>query len=233
MNLFYCTDIIDEIAILSEEESIHCTRVLRKRVGDEIIIIDGKGLMCKAELTDVNKKGCKAKITETLKKEEKRDFSIHIAIAPTKNISRIEWFLEKATEIGIDEVSFILTEHSERKKIRLDRLEKIVLSATKQSLKATLPKLNELVSYKQFLAGDLKVEQKFIAWVEEDTKNLLRDQYKPSQSVCILIGPEGGFSEKEVELARDSGFDAISLGESRLRTETAGIHACVTIDVMN
>ncbi|MCB0651822.1 MAG: 16S rRNA (uracil(1498)-N(3))-methyltransferase [Saprospiraceae bacterium] len=233
MNIFYCDNIEGDNARLSEEEAIHCSRVLRKREGDEIVIIDGKGLMCKAVLTSVTKKGCEARVGEVLQKDKKRNFHLHIAIAPTKNIDRIEWFLEKATEIGIDEVTLLLCEHSERKNVRLDRLEKIVLSAAKQSLKARLPKINGLMPFSEFVGQSFGDSRKFMGWCEEDEQKLLRDHYQPKQNVCFLIGPEGGFSLQEVEMARSHGFETISFGDSRLRTETAGLVACLSVNFVN
>lgn len=212
---------------------MHCTRVLRKRVGDEIVIIDGKGMMCSAVLTKVNKKGCEAEVKKLIRQDKKRGFYLHIAIAPTKNISRLEWFLEKATEIGIDEITPLLCAHSERKKVRLDRLQKILLSATKQSLKATLPKLNDLTSFASFVERAFEDTRKFIAWCEEDNGKLLKDNYKKGQNICLLIGPEGGFSLMEVELAKKNAFETISFGESRLRTETAGLAACFAANMLN
>ncbi len=233
MNLFYCEHINGKNATLNEEESLHCARVLRKRVGDEITIIDGKGMMCSATLLTVNKKRCEVEMKKIIREDEKKDFHLHIAIAPTKNISRIEWFLEKATEIGIDEITPILCEHSERKTVRLDRLQKIVLSATKQSLKATLPKLNEPLHFSKFVENELFGNRKFIAWCEHDDQDHLKDNYQPGGNVTILVGPEGGFSLPEVELAKKQGFIPVSLGKSRLRTETAGLAACLTVNLIN
>ena len=218
---------------MTEEESIHCVRVLRKRAGDEIHIIDGKGSMFAAVIEKADKKACLAKIKALLKKDESRPYYLHIAIAPTKNISRFEWFLEKATEIGIDEITPLLCEHSERKKIRVDRLEKILLSATKQSLRATLPKLNDLTSFSGFFKTAQAQSQNFMAWVEEDAGNLLKTQYQRGTDTCILIGPEGGFSPDEVTMAKNNNYDTVSLGTSRLRTETAGLAACFAINILN
>ena len=233
VNIFYSNDIENGFARLAEEEAIHCVRVLRKREGDEIVIIDGIGSMYKAVLTNVSKKDCIAELGEVIHKDKGRSYRLHIAIAPTKNISRFEWFLEKATEVGIDEITPLLCEHSERKKIRLDRLEKILLSATKQSLKATLPKLNDLTSFKEFAEMHRDGPQKFMGWCEEDTGKFLKEQYQQGKDVCFLIGPEGGFSLDEVKMATENGFETISFGESRLRTETAGLAACFAINILN
>lgn len=233
MNIFYSKHIIDGKAYLSEEESIHCVRVLRKSQGDEIVLIDGAGSMYKGLLVELSKKECVAEIKEVLNKDKEKDYRLHIAIAPTKNISRFEWFLEKATEIGIDEITPLLCEHSERKKIRLDRLEKILLSATKQSLKATLPKLNDLTTFKDFVRQSQEGFKKYLGWCEEDTEKHLKDHYHPGHNVCFLIGPEGGFSLSEVSQAKENGFETISFGESRLRTETAGLAACFAVNMLN
>ncbi|KAA3638251.1 MAG: 16S rRNA (uracil(1498)-N(3))-methyltransferase [Bacteroidetes bacterium] len=233
MNIFYTSDIINDLAYLGQEEAVHCVRVLRKREGDAIVIIDGKGSMYDAVLTEVTKKKCVARIIKVIRKDQQRNYKLHMAIAPTKNISRFEWFLEKATEIGIDEITPLLCEHSERKKIRLDRLEKILLSATKQSLKATLPKLNDLTTFEEFVHQSQENIQKYLGWCEEDTGKHLKDHYQAGQDVCILVGPEGGFSLQEVSQAREYGFETISFGESRLRTETAGLAACFAVNMLN
>jgi 16S rRNA (uracil1498-N3)-methyltransferase len=232
MQLFYTQNIQGDTAILGEEESRHCVRVLRKKTGDTIHFIDGKGGLYTGQITDLNKKDCWIKITNKVQQTE-RDFNIHIAIAPTKNIARTEWFLEKCTELGIDEVTFLLCKHSERKRIRLDRLEKIVLSATKQSLKAFLPKVNDLISYKEFINGVKdNIEDKYLCWVSEDNRHFLNIAKKKTD-LLILIGPEGDFSEQEIQIALESNFVAVGLGESRLRTETAGVVACHLGHILN
>ncbi len=230
MQLFYTQQIEGNRAVLGEVEAKHCTKVLRKRVGDSIQFIDGKGGWYKGTITDISKKDCWIEI-ESKTELEKWNGHIHIAIAPTKNISRMEWFLEKCTEIGIDEVSFIQCKHSERKQIRIDRLEKIVLSATKQSLKAHLPKVNELIPYKEFIGGVKDYSgQKLLCWVSE--QNLYMTHYLDSdENIIILIGPEGDFSSDEIALALQAGFNPVSLGKSRLRTETAGVVACHLVHV--
>ncbi len=233
MNIFYTNDIRNDLAYLGEEEAVHCVRVLRKREGDAIVIIDGQGSMYDAILTETSKKVCVAQIRKVIQKDHQRNYQLHVAIAPTKNISRFEWFLEKATEIGIDEITPLLCEHSERKKIRLDRLEKILLSATKQSLKATLPKLNDLIPFKEFVSQPQENFHKYLGWCEEDTTKQLKDHYQAGQNACFLVGPEGGFSIQEVSLAKENGFETISFGQSRLRTETAGLAACFAVNLLN
>lgn len=230
MQLFYTTNIKGDTAILGEEESRHCAKVLRKKVGDTIHFIDGKGGWYTGNITDLNKRDCWIKITNQQQQAE-RNFKIHLAIAPTKNIARTEWCLEKCTELGIDEITFLLCDHSERSRIRLDRMQKIILSATKQSLKAHLPQLNDLVSCKDFING-VKEKQggKYICWVSEDNQHFLQ-KAKSKEDCIILIGPEGDFSKKEIDLALQTDFIPVSLGESRLRTETAGVVACHLVHV--
>ncbi|GJM32923.1 MAG: ribosomal RNA small subunit methyltransferase E [Saprospiraceae bacterium] len=235
MILFYSKEISGDEAILDEEESRHCAQVLRKRPGDNIHLIDGVGGFYRAVLDEVHRKKCTARILEQLPNNQARDFKVHLAIAPTKNMARIEWLLEKITEIGIDEISLVICRHSERTKVRLDRLEKILLSATKQSLKARLPVIHPLFSFKDFFEKlDIgKDGKKYIGYIDENVNEGIKDNYLPGKDVCILIGPEGGFSREEVDLAMKHGFQAVSLGKSRLRTETAGLVACHTIHLLN
>jgi 16S rRNA (uracil1498-N3)-methyltransferase len=233
MHLFYTPNIEKDTYTLDSAESKHCIKVLRLDIGDTIQLIDGRGGFYTAEIIDNNPKSCKIKCIETIKEYGKRDFSLHIAIAPTKNIDRIEWFLEKCTEIGIDEFTTLLCDHSERKLVKDERLMRIVTSAVKQSLKAYHPVLNPLTKFKKFISQDFK-GQKFIAHCEDgQEKFLLQDLYTKGEDVTILIGPEGDFSVKEIEMARNAGFKEISLGSSRLRTETAGLTSCHTINLIN
>ena len=223
MNLFYTTNIEGEYAYLSPEEARHVVQVLRKREGDLLNFTDGKGGMYKGEIHEVGKKKCVLKIKKQEQEVGKRDFRLHIAIAPTKNINRYEWFLEKATEIGIEEITPIFCAHSERTKVRIDRLEKVLMSAMKQSLQAYLPKLNEPIKLAQFLKNQDDT-QKFIAHCEEDfAKNQLVDRLERGQDVLLLIGPEGDFSVQEIAAAKEVGFVPVALGNTRLRTETAGV----------
>ncbi len=232
MNLFYTTAIQGELAHLPEEEARHCVQVLRHREGDSIYIVDGNGGFYKATIVETGKKSCLAHIEEQQQEYGRRNFRLHLGIAPTKNISRMEWLLEKVTEMGIDAITPLLCEHSERRKLRTGRLNKILLSAMKQSLKAYLPQLNELTSFPAFLR-QAEASEKYLAYLGEGVKGSLKDNYRPGNSVCILIGPEGGFSEAEAASARDAGFLAVSLGPGRLRTETAGLVACHTINLLN
>ncbi len=232
MHLFYAPDITTPEYTLNEEESKHSTRVLRLTNGDIIYLVDGKGSFYTAEIIDISSKSCTVKIVEERQEYGKRNYRLHIAIAPTKNIDRFEWFLEKATEIGIDEITPLLCEHSERKTVKHERFEKVVEAAMKQSLKVYHPKVNELTTFEQ-LVKTTQAYEKLIAHCHDTPKPLLKNVIKPEKDVIILIGPEGDFSPKEVELAKQYGFNDITLGDSRLRTETAGVVACCTIWICN
>jgi len=232
MQLFYVPNISGAEVILDETESKHAIRVLRLQNGNRVQVVDGKGGFYLAEIVDANPKKCRLSIVNSTLEFGKRNFHLHIAIAPTKNIDRVEWFLEKATEIGIDEITPLLTSHSERKTINPERLEKILVSAMKQSLKAYLPKLNNLTSFKELIINN-KTKNKFIAYCDEIQKNHLKDLATSGNNTLILIGPEGDFSPEEVKLAIENNFKVVSLGESRLRTETAGIVACHIVNLAN
>lgn len=233
MQLFYTTDIQGDWLTLGEEESRHCLQVLRKRRGDVITVVDGHGVFYKAVIEHTEKKSCSCRIQRQWRGGEEEPF-LHIAIAPTKNINRLEWFLEKATEIGVQQITPILCRYSERKAIRADRLEKILLSAMKQSQRAVLPTLGPLTTFEALVERKSgEAEQKFIAYIDENVKSHLRENYVPGRNVCILIGPEGGFSAEEVALAVQHNFKPVHLGKYRLRTETAGIVACHTVNLMN
>ncbi|MGE0088647.1 MAG: 16S rRNA (uracil(1498)-N(3))-methyltransferase [Bacteroidales bacterium] len=232
MHLFYTPDLNGKNYTLDETESKHCTRVLRLTNHDIIHLIDGNGGFFKAQIIDPNPKKCVVEIIDSKKEVGKRNHYLHIAIAPTKNIDRLEWFVEKATEIGIDEITPLLCEHSERRVVKTDRLEKIAISAMKQSLKAYKPIINELTHINELVSKDFNGE-KFIAHCEDNHKNLLKSAYTQYKNALILIGPEGDFSSEEIKLGLTNKFQEISLGESRLRTETAGIVACHTINLIN
>ena len=228
MQLFYLENPKDEI-ILSAEESKHATKVLRKKEGDTLNFTDGKGGFYKAEITIADSRKCRLKVVSTEQKEKQHNYHLHIAIAPTKNMDRFEWFLEKATEIGIDEITPIICNRSERKVIKTERCNRILLSAMKQSLKYHLPKLNEAISFNDFIKQDFN-GTKYIAHCEDGEKKELKTIDKTEKHL-ILIGPEGDFSQKEIDLAYKNQFKAVSLGTSRLRTETAGIVAVHTINI--
>ncbi len=232
MQIFYAPNINGNTYTLPEEESKHCIRVLRLNTGDELTLIDGKGNLFTATIATPNPKRCEVIVTDVKTEYGKRNFYLHIAIAPTKNIERLEWFLEKATEIGIDEITPILCERSERKVVNNERLEKIIVSAVKQSIKAYVPRLNPMIPLKQLLAQNPE-GQKFIAHCNSWELPLLKNNANPNSRVTLLIGPEGDFTPNEVDLSITRGYQEISLGSSRLRTETAGLVACHTINIMN
>lgn len=202
------------------------------KAGDKIELIDGVGGFYEAEIVHPHHKHCEVKILHKTENFNKRNHYLHIAIAPTKNIERLEWFLEKATEIGIDEITPIICRFSERKIIKPERLEKVIVSAMKQSIKAYLPKLNEACTFDEMIKRN-EAKQKFIAHCYAGDKTLLQQAYQKGSDSFILIGPEGDFSEDEVTLALQKDFRPISLGNSRLRTETAGVVACHTINLLN
>ena len=231
MQLFYTPDIAVR-SELPEEEAGHCIRVLRLTEGDVISLTDGKGFFYKAEITRAHHKHCEVEIVETVQQEPLWNFGLHIAVAPTKNMDRMEWFVEKATEIGIDSITCLACRHSERKELKLPRLEKILVSAMKQSQKAILPRLEGMTPFAAFVKQPFE-GRKFIAHCEPGKKQLIKQLYQPGENALILIGPEGDFSPEEIELALQNGFEPISLGESRLRTETAALAACQTLHVLN
>ena len=229
MQLFYLKGPKDEI-ILSAEESKHATKVLRKKEGDILNFTDGKGNLYKTEITIADTRKCRLTILSSEQKEKQHNYHLHIAIAPTKNMDRFEWFLEKATEIGIDEITPIICSRSERKIIKKERGSRILLSAMKQSLKYHLPKLNEAVSLTNFLKKKFD-GKKYIAHCDNGEKKDLKTINKTEKTI-ILIGPEGDFSPKEIESALGNQFKAVNLAKNRLRTETAGIIAVHTINII-
>lgn len=231
MALFYVPKLA-EACVLPEEESIHAIKVLRLKSGDSIQIMDGVGGYFNAKITTAHHKHCSFEIIDSILDSSLRDYKLHIAIAPTKNIERLEWFIEKATEIGIDEITPIFCRNSERKVVKEERLEKIIISAAKQSLKSHFPILNPPCSFDLFVKK-FQADQKFIAHCYNDEKAILKSVLKKGSSVIILIGPEGDFSIEEVKEAKNCNYLPISLGESRLRTETAGIVACCSVALVN
>jgi len=228
MQLFFTENTENEFTI-SSEESKHITRVLRKKEGDTLNFTDGKGNLLIAEIISSDLRKTRVKVIEKIDKEKGHNYYLHIAIAPTKNMDRFEWFLEKATEIGIDEITPIICDRSERKVIKTERCNRILLSAIKQSLKFHKPKLNEAISFTDFIKRDFD-GSKYIAHCEEGEKTELRKEEKEKRTL-ILIGPEGDFSPTEIEIALQNEFKSVSLGNSRLRTETAGIVAVHTINI--
>lgn len=233
MQLFYNSDIKqgDITFFFDKEESKHIVKVLRKKESDKIFITNGLGFLFESEIILASEKKCEVKITkETFQEPDK--FYTHIAVAPTKMNDRLEWFLEKATEIGIHEITPIICDHSERKIYKIDRAEKIIQAAMKQSLHYYIPKINEPISFSQFVKSNID-GQKFIAHCEETDKKSFKNEVKKDEKVTILIGPEGDFSTREINLAIENHFIPVTLGNTRLRTETAALVACHTIALIN
>jgi 16S rRNA (uracil1498-N3)-methyltransferase len=233
MQLFYNLDITNETTQFSfnKEESKHIVKVLRKNIGDQLHITNGKGWLFTSEIIIADVKKCSVSI-KSKKLQPKRNYSLHLAVAPTKMNDRYEWFLEKATEIGIDSITPIICHHSERKLVKHERFEKILQSAMKQSHQCYLPKLNQAISFKEFIEQKFN-GQLFIAHCEESGRKSLKKELLPKQDITILVGPEGDFSVKEIAQALQSNFIPVTLGETRLRTETAAIVACQTVTLMN
>ncbi len=232
MHIFYEKEVSGSTITLSQEESRHCLRVLRMLPGQEAIIVDGKGTRYRAVLKDSSRKEAVFSVKETEFNVGKRPFHLHMAVAPTKNIDRFEWFLEKATECGIDEITPVICEQSERRVIKPQRLEKILIAAMKQSLRAFLPKLNAIAPLDAFLRQPL-TDHRFIAHCGNGNKKHLGDVYSPGNDALFLVGPEGDFSDREIETVIEQGFTAISMGGHRLRTETAALALCVQSNSLN
>lgn len=236
MQLFYAPDIdfSSDSYTLSEEESRHCVRVLRLRVGDSLYVTDGNGTLCRAEIAAISPKNCTLSLRERTEAFEKRNYRLCVAIAPTKNTDRLEWFVEKATEIGIDRIIPLLTEHSERRVLKSDRLMRVATGAVKQSLKAYHPQIDELTPFKEVIKEGAFPGRKFIAYCGDEVERIpLKECIQPGEDVLVLIGPEGDFSPEEVAMACRNGFVPVTLGRSRLRTETAGVVAVHTVALLN
>lgn len=233
MQLFYNTEIDESTESFSfdKEESRHIIKVLRKKDSDILHVTNGLGLLFETQITLASDNKCIVQVL-SIKKTDEPKFRLHLAVAPTKMNDRFEWFLEKATEIGIQEITPIICDRSERKVINLERFEKIILSAMKQSNETYLPKLNEAISFKEFIKQKNEGLQ-LIAHCEETDKKSLKDILKPNESVTMLIGPEGDFSEKEIALALENNYQPVTLGNTRLRTETAAIVACHSVVFFN
>lgn len=230
-NIFYCPDIRSNPQ-MPESESQHCVRALRMKEYDTLYITDGKGFFYRAQLLQANPKGCIVSIEEEIPQQKGWNFNLQIAFAPTKNSDRVEWFVEKATEIGVDKFTPLKCRYSERKNINTARLEKKIVSAIKQSQKCRLPQLDELTQFDTFIQQPFE-GQKFIAHCYDSIRTPLTKACKKETNTLILIGPEGDFSEEEVAKSIEQGFIPISLGESRLRTETAALAACHTVQVIH
>ena len=232
MHIFYTPDVISDTYSLNEEESKHCIKVLRLQQGTVLQLVDGKGGLYEAIIQDPHPKKTTLKIVKVTRNYGKRNHYIHIGLAPTKNIERIEWFLEKATEIGVDEITPLICDRSERKDLKIDRLNKVITSAVKQSIKAYHPKLNEPQRFKDFLIA-APSSHKYIAHCIESEKTTLKHKIELNSDYLVIIGPEGDFTPLEVKEALNANFIPITLGDSRLRTETAALEVCFEINFLN
>jgi 16S rRNA (uracil1498-N3)-methyltransferase len=233
MPVFYQPDLSTN-PFLDESESRHAVKVLRLGAGDRLRVADGRGGWYEAEITRPDARRCALRILSRTVTEQ-RPFHVHLAIAPTKNLDRMEWMLEKCVEIGLDEISFLETRYSERRSLKLERLHNLAVSALKQSGQGWLPTLNGMVRFGEFLStlSTAPSAQRFIAHLAEGERKLLHHEAKPNQQYVALVGPEGDFSEEEVRQALAAGFRPVSLGPSRLRTETAGLVAVHTLNLVN
>jgi 16S rRNA (uracil1498-N3)-methyltransferase len=230
MHWFYCPHITRPECILDPEESRHCCSVLRLAKGDAIHLVDGKGGYYQAVIMYANSKATRVMITQAVSNNGKRFYRVHIAIAPPKNPERFEWFVEKATEIGIDEITPLLCKRSERHSVKTNRLEKIMIATLKQSKQAWLPALHPLQPFPSFLK-EIAGDNVFIA--SQDADHTLAERYTKGTDAVILVGPEGDFTEEELAMAMSRGVQPVNMGSSVLRTETAGLVACHTIAVLN
>lgn len=231
MNFYYHPN-PEENPVLSAEESSHVVKVFRAKTGDQVAILDGAGNSYQVEISEANSRKCSFRIiSKTVAKP--KPFGIHIAIAPTKSADRMEWFVEKACELGVDQISIILTQRTERKKVNLDRLEKKAISAMKQSKNLWKCQINDVCRLNDFVASQNNVDYKFAAHVETRQESLLQTKIAPGKQTLVLIGPEGDFSPQEVDLLKASKFELVSLGSNVLRTETAGIAAVHTANLIN
>lgn len=232
MNVFYLPTAQLGTISFPEEESKHIVKVLRMKEGDRFCVTDGNGSLYDAELVDAHPKRAAAELSNQRQGYDIRDFKVSIAMAPTKLNERTEWFLEKATEIGIDEVKLFASYHSERRTANVERFKKIIVTAMKQSVKSKMPVIKDIVAFDKLVRQNYD-GQKFIAWIDDDVTEQLCDLYRKGENALVLIGPEGDFSKEEVALAKENGFVPVSLGKARLRTETAAVVACHTIQLIN
>ena len=236
MQLFYAPDIVPPEHVLGEEESKHCVRVLRLAAGDPLSVTDGRGTLYRCELVDADVRRCRIRVVEQLPAFERLPYRLTMAVAPTKNADRFEWFLEKATEVGVTRIVPLLTDHSERRIFKPERSEKVITAAMKQSLKAYRPQLDPLTPFAALVA-EPAAGRRFIAHCEAPRtpagKPFLASLLRPHEEATILIGPEGDFSTAEIDAALAAGFEEISLGSQRLRTETAAVAATVMAATIN
>ena len=232
MQLFYIDNLESDFCTLSEEESIHCVRVLRMAAGDDITVTDGRGTLARCRILDAHPKHCSLQLLDRQEGYGRRAYRLHLAVAPTKNAARMEWLLEKAVEMGIDALTPIVCQHSERAVLKQERMTKIAISAMKQSLKAYLPDIQAPTPLAQLLGAPFE-GQRFVAYCDGEHRTPLREAYLPGSNALILIGPEGDFSGEEVAAALAAGFVPVTLGASRLRTETAALAALAFFNLCN
>lgn len=226
---FHCPDLLPPHVALPEEEAAHAARVLRLRAGDDITLVDGKGTIAHARLISVDKRGVEAEVISRQTVERARRAPIHLAVAPTKQMERFEWMLEKCTELGVDRITPLATERTERAHLRHDRLERVILSAMKQSQRAWLPQLDQLTDLRDLITSTIPT-RRFFGWCEGQHASFTA-VYDSAQASIMLIGPEGDLNVNEAALLRDHGFLAVSLGAARLRTETAAVAACAWMNL--
>ena len=232
MNYFIQPEIQKGVYELNQDESMHCIRVLRKKQDDLIHVLDGNGTLFVCKITEANPKKTRFEILEE-KQKIKRDHFIHIAIAPTKNMERLEWFIEKSVEIGIDQITFLQCQRSERKNLKLDRLQKKAIVALKQSGNLFLPGMSELIPFEDFIHSEFGNIQKYIAHAGSGISQPLMKTAGAGEHFVVLIGPEGDFSPDELQASLTAGFIPVTLGPSRLRTETAGLVACLILNLIH
>ena len=247
MHLFISNDTTAPYATLLPDESRHCVRVLRMNVGDELWVTSGDGTMCRARLATPDPDHCEVEIVERIENYQQRPFRLHLAVAPTKNTARLEWFVEKAVEIGIDRITPVICDHSERGILKTERLDRLALSAMKQSLKASRPAIDQPIKLLDFLqnldSNNQKYSnnqaikhsniQKLVCYCSGDDRRTLRQLYTPGNDALVLIGPEGDFSDREITTTLQLGFQPVTLGNSRLRTETAALYATTVLNFLN
>ncbi len=233
MQLFYAHKVNEKQAFLDPEETRHCMRTLRKKIGDRVCFTDGLGYLYEGVISSFSKKECTIEVLSKVLKDPHYNNHLHLVIAPTKNISRIEWLLEKTTELGVQKISLLLCTRSERKKVREDRLQKIIISAAKQSLRMAFPHFETLKSFKEVVEGCSRVKHKYIAHCQSDNLPHFKELVTKGEDLCILIGPEGDFSPEELDFSSRLGFVSVGLGSKRLRTETAGLYACSIVNIIN
>lgn len=233
MRIFYTTDISGSTIILPKDESRHLVQVLRLKQGNRVLVTKGDGKWLTCILVDDNPKKCQLEVESEQAVGTERNYSLHMAVAPTKNMQRFEFFVEKAVEIGVDRITPIITEHTERKVLKRERIERIAIAAIKQSRKAFLPKIDEAIALKDFLKEDFGDTLKMVAHCGAGTKYRVQHFMDQSSQFLIAIGPEGDFSNKEIQQMLNQGFNGLDLGKSRLRTETAAIAACHSVNLLH